>query len=86
MKNLLITVSLLLSITASATEKKKTFFGNEYNSSEIVTLSTYRFEVNVVKNSPLHKIYLKDKLAFAVSIEHTINTSTNPNMTFKSLQ
>jgi len=84
MKNLLITTALLISVTMSAVEKQKTFFGNEYNTSELVTLSTVRFQINVVKGSPLHKTYLQDKIAFAMSVEHTINTSTNPNINFKT--
>lgn len=88
MKRFTITLALALStIFASATEgdKDRTFFGNEYNASELVTLSTAMYEVNVVKGSPLHQLYISDVTAFEMSINNTIETSTNPNINFKTL-
>ena len=85
MKNVFITITMLLSLTLSATEKDKTFFGNEYNSSELVTLQTAQYEIKVVKGSPLHSLYNADVTAFEMSVNNTIQFSTNPMMTFKSI-
>ena len=87
MKTFTLTLALVFTLGMTATEldKNRTFFGNEYSSSELVTLSSVQYQINVVKDSPLHQLYIADKTAFEMSISNTINTSTNPNINFKTL-